>query len=150
MILFITHKVHFQAYTQDRFSIDTRRCRSQLDDKLYLVFQIDSPRMSSDTIIANGSEMPSFAWSYGWYISGVNETIMSVAGVFGTCTSCPRALQFSNPNIAFPNTGVPSGSSATAWNARTGAGLAPAMSEFRAPRLTQLIFRGGFEALPIP
>ena len=100
--------------------------------------------------VANGSEAPSFAWSYGWYVSGVNETVMSVAGVFGACTSCPRALQFSNPSIPFFNTGVPSGSSATAWNARTGAALAPAMSEFRAPRLTQLIFRGGFEALPIP
>lgn len=100
--------------------------------------------------IANGSEAPSFAWSYGWFVSNVNETVMSVAGAFGSCTSCPRALQFSNPTIPFLNSNVPSGSSSTAWNARTGAALAPAISEFRAPRLTQLIFRGGFEALPIP
>jgi hypothetical protein len=47
------------------------------------------------------------------------------------------------------NTSVPSGNSSTAWNARTGAALAPFISEFRAPRLTQLVFRSGFEALPI-
>ncbi len=99
--------------------------------------------------LTNGSEVPSFAWSYGWYVSGVNETVMSVAATFGACTNCPRALQFSNPSIPFLNTSVPSGNSSTAWNARTGAALAPFISEFRAPRLTQLVFRSGFEALPI-
>lgn len=98
--------------------------------------------------VVYGSPSPSFSWSYGWYVSNVNETVMSVARAFGACSNCPRALQLSNPNVAFQNSSVPSGS-ATAWNARTGAALAPAVSEFRAPRLTQLIFRGGFEALPI-
>jgi hypothetical protein len=99
--------------------------------------------------VVYGSPAPSFSWSYGWYVSNVNETVMSVARAFGACSICPRALQFSNPNVPFQNSSVPSGS-ATAWNARTGAALAPAVSEFRAPRLTQLIFRGGFEALPTP
>jgi hypothetical protein len=92
---------------------------------------------------------PSFPWSYGWFVENQNETIMSVAGAFFTCNNCPRALHYSNPNIPFLNSAVPSGT-ATAFNARTAAFLAPVVSEFRNPVLTGLIFRAGFEALPIP
>lgn len=100
--------------------------------------------------VANGSAVPSFPWSYGWFVNGRNETVMSVAGAFGACGSgCPRALQYSNPNIPFLNSAVPSGT-ASAFNARTVASLAPAVSEFRNPQLIGLLFRSDFEALPIP
>jgi len=95
--------------------------------------------------LAHGAPIPSFPWSYGWFVNGQNETVMSVAGAFGACTlGCPRALQYSNPNVFFLN------STAGAFNARTAAALAPTVSEFRNPLLTGLIFRSGFEALPIP
>jgi hypothetical protein len=76
------------------------------------------------------------------------ETIMSVGGVNGICT-CPRAFHYSNPNIQFVGTSVASGA-VDAFNARTGSFFAPSMSDFRNPQLGSLIFRAGFEALPIP
>jgi len=92
----------------------------------------------------------SFTWSFGHYADGVNETIMSIRGITGQCSSlCPRAFHYSNPNINFINTIAPSGLTSR-WNARTGAALAPAISEFRNPILGGLLFRSGFESLPIP
>lgn len=100
--------------------------------------------------VANGSVVASFPWSYGWFVNGRNETIMSVAGAFGVCSSgCPRAFQYSNPNIPFLNSAVPSGA-AGAFNARTAATLGPGVSEFLNPQLLGLLFRSDFEALPIP
>jgi hypothetical protein len=97
----------------------------------------------------NGSTAPSFTWSYGHYTEGQNETIMSIANAAGLCATCPRAFHYSNPNVNFVGSGVSSGT-ALRWNARTGAALAPAVSEFRNPVLTNLVFRSGFESLPIP
>lgn len=100
----------------------------------------------------NGPPAPvaSFVWSFGHYVSGVNETIMSLRGATGFCTSpCPRAFHYSNPNVNFINTSTPSGLVGR-YNARTAAALAPAVSEFRNPVLTGLLFRSGFESLPIP
>ena len=96
-----------------------------------------------------GASSPSFAWSYGWFVNNQNETVMSVSGALGNCTGCPRALQYANPNIPFLGSAVASGS-ANAFNARTAAFLAPTVSEFRNPILSDLLFRTGFEALPIP
>lgn len=97
----------------------------------------------------NGSLSPSFPWSYGHYAEGQNETIMSVGNAAGLCSVCPRAFHYSHPGINFLGTSVPSGTTLR-WNARTGAALAPAISEFRNPSLGSLVFRSGFEALPIP
>jgi Metallo-peptidase family M12B Reprolysin-like len=98
---------------------------------------------------ANANAVASFPWSYGWFVSGVNETVMSIAGAVAGCApACPRALHYSNPNVNFIGTSTPSGTS-LAWNARTGAALAPATSELLNPVLTGLIFRSGFESLPI-
>jgi hypothetical protein len=97
----------------------------------------------------NGSAAPSFAWSYGHYVQGQNETIMSVANAGGLCSVCPRAFHYSSPNINFTNSAAPSGTPLR-WNARTGAALAPHVSEFRNPVLGTLIFRSAFESLPVP
>lgn len=106
-------------------------------------------QMGMEHNVANGSPAASFPWSYGWFVENQNETVMSVAGAFSSCTNCPRALHYSNPNIPFVNSLVPSGTAAS-FNARTAAFLAPTVSEFRNPVLTGLIFRAGFESLPIP
>ncbi len=97
------------------------------------------------------SSNPSFSWSYGWYVNGLNETVMSIGNTNGFCTiACPRSLHYSNPNIPFVGTTAPSGSN-SAFNARTAAFFAPAVSDFRNPQLgSNLIFRSAFEALPIP
>ena len=105
--------------------------------------------MEHDFVDGASTATPSFPWSFGWYVNGVNETVMSIAGSDGLCSSCPRALHYSNPNIPFLNSSVPSGTN-SAWNARTGAALAPGVSEFRNPVLNGLLFRTGFESLPIP
>lgn len=118
---------------------------------LYQVFAHEiGHQLGMEHNIENASPTPSYPWSHGRYVSNLNETIMSIASAAGLCSSCPRSLQFSNPNVPFLNSSVPSGTTTGAWNARTGTALAPAVSEFRAPRLLQTIFRGGFEALPIP
>lgn len=89
-----------------------------------------------------GNANSSFPWSFGHYVVGVKESVMSVTNF------APRSLQYSNPNVNFVGTTTASGT-ALRWNARTAAALAPAVSEFRDPRLIGLIFRSSFEALPL-
>lgn|GEM_PF-7059771 len=84
----------------------------------------------------------SFPWSFGHNVANVNETVMSVS------YDVPRSLQYSNPNVNFIGTATASGT-ASRWNARTGAALAPAVSEFRDPQLIDLLYRSSFEALPL-
>ncbi len=98
----------------------------------------------------NAQVVPSFPWSFGWFVNGQNETILSVRNGTASCPNlgCPRAIQYSNPNVPFLGSTVPSGA-ANAFNARTAAALAPAVSEFRNPVLTGLMFRSDFEALPV-
>lgn len=92
----------------------------------------------------NADPISSFPWSFGHIVANVNETVMSISGGVST----PRALQYSNPNVNFIGTATVSGT-ANRWNARTGAALAPGVSEFRDPQLTGLLYRSSFEALPL-
>lgn len=94
-------------------------------------------------------EDASYPWSFGHWVSMQAETLMSVRRFFGLCQGCIPSLQFSNPGVpylGFPAT--PSGTG-TRFNALTVAALSPAMSEFRDPRLVDLIYRSSFEALPV-
>lgn len=105
-----------------------------------------------------GNANPSFNFAYGHFVNNQNETVMSTADTFNDCTNCPRALQYSNPNVNFIGSGMPGVPSGTDdgnpntndnWNARASTALAPDVSEFRDPQLTDLIFRNGFEQLPL-
>jgi len=91
---------------------------------------------------------PSFPWSFGRFVFNQQETIMSIRGKFGTCGTCTKALQFSNPDVGFLNFPATASGTATQYNARTAAAFAPAMSEFRGPTLADVLFRSGMEHLP--
>ena len=101
---------------------------------------------------------PSFNFAYGHFVNNQNETVLSTAGARNECSNCPRALQYSNPNVPFIGSGDPGVPSGTddgdpgtddAWNARASTALAPGVSEFRDPQLGDLVFRNSFEQLPL-
>jgi Metallo-peptidase family M12B Reprolysin-like len=100
-------------------------------------------------LTSNGTQPAnaSFVWSFGWFANGVKQSIMTTTSQ-SSC-SCPRELQYSNPNIKFLGTATDSGT-ASAFNAKTGALLAPATSDFRNPILISVLFRSGFDDLPVP
>nr|WP_225444555.1 M12 family metallo-peptidase [Pseudomarimonas arenosa] len=89
-----------------------------------------------------GSTVASYNWSFGRVVGGVAQSLMGVDVVM------PRSLQYSNPNVNFLGTSLPSGT-ALEWNARTGAALAGFVGEFRDPQYQDLVFGAGFESLPL-
>lgn len=89
----------------------------------------------------NGDPNSSFPWSFAHNVANVTQTVMGVLPL-------SRSHQYSNPNVNFIGTAIASGT-ANRWNARTGAALAPGVSEFRDPQLIDLLYRSSFEALPL-
>jgi hypothetical protein len=104
----------------------------------------------------------SYLWSYGHTVSTPTvqaRTIMSYenpAGLPANCPNgCPVFLHYSNPNVpflAFPaaatGTFTIDGQGRYRFNARTATLLAPAMTNFRGPAVTDRIFRSSLEQLP--
>jgi len=81
----------------------------------------------------------SFPYAYGYYRSGVFQTVMSQQ--FGA--SAPkRILQFSNPSVNYA--GWPTGNAITANNALAIGNLVTGVSTFRTR--PQIVFANGFEA----
>lgn len=86
-----------------------------------LGFEHDPPNAG---ITPSGASYP---WSFGHYVNGAFRTIMS----YDACTvSCPRILNFSNPDVLY--NGVPTGILDQRDNARTGDLTAPIVANFRA------------------
>ncbi len=93
---------------------------------------------------------PSFPWSFAHFAVGEFETLMSTVGYADpNFCACQKRLQYSNPNVPFLLSNSASGTPLR-YNAYTATQLAPAMSDFRNPQLVDLIFRVGFEELPLP
>lgn len=89
------------------------------------------------------SATPAYPWSHARTIS--NGSVQTLVGGY----SLARSLQFSNPNVFFIGSAEASGSAAQ-FNAWTGACLAHAMSNFRAPGQPASLFSDSFELRLIP
>jgi hypothetical protein len=86
---------------------------------------------------------PAYSWSFAkTRAGGTSQTV--VGGL-----SLTRNLQYSNPNVFFIGTAEASGD-ANRFNTRTGACLAPAMSDFRSPGQVFTVFWDGFESPLVP
>lgn len=82
----------------------------------------------------------SFPYAYGYFVSGVFQTIMSQQ--FGA-SAPPRILQFSNPAVSYA--GFPTGNATSANNALAIGNLVAGVSAFRTR--PQIIFANGFESM---
>lgn len=91
-----------------------------------------------------GGGTPSYSWSYA-----KTSTDGIVQSLMGNQPNPFRRLQYSNPNVLFIGSSLPSGDSLR-FNARTGECLAPLMSTFRSPSQPGYVFWDDFETRLIP
>ncbi len=110
-------------------------------------FQVFAHELAHQFGMQHQSEIASPTPAYPWSHARTNShgSVQTLAGGY----SLARTLQFSNPNVVFVGSTEASGSG-TQFNARTGAFLAHAMSNFRPPGLPAALFSDGFEIRLIP
>ena len=90
-----------------------------------------------DVATANVYGYQSYPYAFGYYVSGLFETVMSQQ----FSPSLTRILQFSNPSVTY--SGVATGNASSADNAHAVSNLVPSSAAFRSR--PEVIFANGFD-----